>query len=449
VNSLKQRLIQPNPPTITPESTAITTLGPCTVKSPLRLATRPGQGHGPFVSDRARVRYRVEQGVEEEAGEVFFEKAGPRERLFFDPRRTKAALVTCGGICPGLNNVIRSAFLELHHNYGVQEVLGLRYGYAGLNPKVAEPPIRLTTEFVDDIHEDGGTVLGSSRGAQPVNIMVDYLERQKINLLLCVGGDGTLRGAGAIAEEAMKRRAPLAVVGVPKTIDNDVMYVARTFGLTTATDKARTVLDCAHNEARSAFNGVGLVKVMGRDAGFIAAAATLASQEVNFCLVPEVPFALEGKQGFLPTLRSRLDRRRHAVVVVAEGAGQDLIKHLPAGTDASGNKRYADIGVHLKDQILAYFKRVGVPVEVKYFDPSYFIRSVPANTDDAMLCDQFGRHAVHAGMAGKTNLVIGLWNSVFTHLPIPLAVSAKKRVDPEGPLWMSVLAATGQPRQWT
>ncbi len=433
----------------TSENTRIQTLGPCTVPSPLRLATRPGTGHGEFVTDAARVRYQAETGTGSDLpDDVFFEKAGPREKLFFDPKKSRAAIVTCGGLCPGLNNVIRSAFMELHHHYGVPEILGLRYGYAGLNPAVAQPPLRLTPEMVDDIHEDGGTVLGTSRGPQPTGVMVDFLVARGINVLFCAGGDGTLRGAQDLAAEAKRRELPIAVVGIPKTIDNDVMYVARTFGLITATEKAAEVLDCAHNEAKSVLNGVGLVKVMGRDAGFIAAYATVASQEVNFTLVPEIPLRLDGPKGFLEVLRRRLEARQHAVVLVAEGAGQDLLARTTLRKDASGNKLHADIGPFLKEHILAHMKQAKVPVEVKYFDPSYLVRSVPANSDDAILCDQLARHAVHAAMAGKTSAVIGLWNSLFTHVPIPLAVSAKKCVDPAGPLWTSVLAATGQPVAW-
>jgi 6-phosphofructokinase 1 len=434
---------------LTPESTAITTLGPRTVKSPLRRGAGVVDGKSTFVPDTACVRYQVECATGKDLPEnVFFEKAGPRESLYFNPGDTKAAIVTCGGICPGLNNVIRSAVLELHHNHGAKSVLGIRYGYAGLNPRVGLPPIPLTPEVVSEIHEEGGTILGSSRGPQDTAVMVEFLARQKVNILLCVGGDGTLHGAHAIAHEAEKRGLPIAVVGIPKTIDNDVMYTTRTFGMITATDKAREVLDCAHNEARSAYNGVGLVKVMGRDAGFIAAATTLASQDVNFCLIPEVPIVLEGNEGFLQALGQRLEQRHHSVVVVAEGAGQDLVKDLPVETDASGNKRYADIGPFLKERIVAWCKRATIPVDVKYFDPSYFIRSVPANCEDAMLCDQFARHAVHAGMAGKTDMVVGIWHGTFTHVPISLATSQKKRVDSDGPLWASVLAATGQPRRW-
>lgn len=434
---------------ITPESTAVTNLGPRTIQSPLRLASRRGEGVAQFAPDDVRIRYQVECGRGDDLpGDIFFEKAGAREKLFFDPAKTKAAIVTCGGICPGLNNVIRSAFLEFHYNYGVKNVLGIRYGYAGLNPKVGLPPVKMTQEFVKEIHEDGGTVLGSSRGPQPSDVVVEFLVEQGINILLCIGGDGTLHGASDIATEVRKRGLPIAVVGVPKTIDNDVMYITRTFGMVTAMEKAREVLDGAHNEAHSAFNGVGLVKVMGREAGFIAVGATLASQDVNFCLIPEVPFALEGPNGFFEALRRYLADRRHAVVVVAEGAGQDLIKDLSAGKDASGNKRLADIGLFLKEQITTWCKRNNVPVDVKYFDPSYYIRSAPANCDDSILCDQFGRKAVHAAMAGKTDMVVGFWNGMFTHLPIPLAISQKKRVDPEGQAWASVLAATGQPRRF-
>jgi 6-phosphofructokinase 1 len=434
---------------ITSESVRVASLGPRQIKSPLALSSYPADTVGFFVPDESRVRYQVElyTGVDG-PDDILFEKAGPREQLFFSPAETRAAIVTCGGLCPGLNNVIRSAFLELHFNYHVKEVLGIRYGYAGLNPAVGKPPIRLCPELVDRIHEEGGTILGSSRGPQPEAAIVDFLVQQRINLLICVGGDGTQRGTHDIFTEVTRRDLPIAVVGIPKTIDNDLMYVWRSFGLSTAVEKADEVLDCAHAEARGALNGIGLVKLMGREAGFIAAFAALASQEVNFALIPEVPFKLEGSKGFLEALRSRLEARGHAVIVVAEGAGQDLVAARSAERDPSGNIKFGDIGLFLKDQITAYFKRLNLPVSLKYFDPSYSIRSVPANCDDGLLCDQLARHAVHAGMAGKTDVLIGYWHNVFTHLPIPLAVAEKKRVSPKSALWRGVLATTGQPREF-
>jgi 6-phosphofructokinase 1 len=411
------------------------------------MSTVWGDHDANYTADGERVRYRIVENTGNDLPDLKFERAGARQRLFFEPKRTRAAIVTCGGLCPGLNNVIRSAFLELHYRYGVSEVLGIRYGFAGLNPAVAEPPLRLTPERVDHIHEHGGTVLGTSRGPQPVAAMVDYLADAGIDILLCVGGDGTLKGAQAIGDAATARSLPISVVGIPKTIDNDVMYVSRTFGVLTAVERARHILECAHMEARSAFNGVGLVKVMGRRAGFVACGATVASQEVNFTLIPEVPFALDGENGFLVHLRRRLESRRHAVVVVAEGAGQDL---LPSAgeRDRSGNLLLQDVGVMLKQRIVRYAQDEGFPIDVKYFDPSYYVRSVAANSDDAIFCDQLARNAVHAAMAGKTAMVVSFWNGAFMHVPIEMATSGSKEVDLEGPLWAAVLAATGQPKRF-
>lgn len=428
-------------------TTAIVQLGPRTVLSPLKLSVMPNDGLGDFVPDRARVRYDIEflEG-EPPAAPLAFEKSGPRQQLFFEPSKTRAAIVTCGGLCPGLNNVIRSVFLELHHNYGIADVFGIRYGYHGLNPTSGAPPLRLTIDIVDDIHRHGGTVLGSSRGPEDPGVVIDFLQSQGIQILFCVGGDGTQHGAHAIACEALRRGAPISVVGIPKTIDNDLPYVWRSFGYATALEVARAVIDCAHVEAKGAPNGVGLVKLMGREAGFIAAGATLASQDVNFTLVPEVPFPLDGPDGFLESLRERVLRRQHAVVVVAEGAGQHLIPAERAERDASGNLKLLDIGVFLKERIVSHFAAWNVPLNMKYIDPSYTIRSVPANSDDALLCDRFAREAVHAAMAGKTDLLIGMWNTAFLHVPLAMVAQTKRRLDPEGDLWLNVLQTTGQPR---
>jgi 6-phosphofructokinase 1 len=424
-------------------NTAISTLGERRIKSPLHLNTVGDDLIGNFVPDGARVRFNAEVDSGEKTPDYLFEKAGPREMIFFEPSRTRAAIVTCGGLCPGLNNVIRSVYRELG-GYGVKDVLGIRYGYQGLNPAAGVPPIPLTYELVDKIHREGGTILGSSRGNQPIEVMVDFLLQNRIDMLFCVGGDGTQRGSHAIAEEIRKRGLPIAVVGIPKTIDNDIMYVRSTFGFFTAVDRARDVLSCAHAEAHSYPNGIGLVRLMGRDSGFITAMAALSSQEVNFALIPEVPLKLEGKHGFLSSLEERIRARGHALIAVAEGAGQDLL----AGTiekDASGNVLHKDIGLFLKDRITAHFKKQGVPINLKYIDPSYMIRSVAANSEDSVLCDQYGRNAVHAAMAGKTDLIVGLWHS-FIHIPIVMATAARKRVSPESFLWSSVISATRQPQ---
>jgi len=400
------------------------------------------------VSDEARVPLQVEAALKEPpAATEYFEAAGPRARLFFDPQQTCAGIVTCGGLCPGLNNVIRSIFLELHHKYRVREVLGFRGGYQGLDPAQGSEPVVLTPEFVDDIHKEGGTALGTSRGPVDTGVAVDNLIRRGVNILFTVGGDGTQRGGNELFQEARKRGHALSVVGIPKTIDNDVAFVSRTFGYFTAVEESAHVLHCAHTEARSVPNGISLVKLMGRHAGFVAVGATVASQDVNVCLVPEVPFRLDGPGGFLHFLKERIQRRAHALIVVAEGAGQDLLESS-SERDASGNVKLKDIGKFLQKEIEAYFKAERIPVTMRYFDPSYLIRSVPADAEDAILCDLFARNAVHAAMAGKTGLVIGFLHERFIHVPIELLATKHKRVDPDGMAWHAALAATGQPERF-
>ncbi len=403
-----------------------------------------------FVTDDARVIYptsfqELKNYCQAAQALPFLELAGPRERIFFDPATLKCGIVTCGGLCPGLNDVIRAVTMSLFYQYGVRSVYGFRFGYEGLNPRQAHRPLDLTPDLVKNIHEMGGTILGSSRGPQDVGEMVDTLARLGIGILFTIGGDGTLRGASALAQEIDRRGLKIAVIGIPKTIDNDISYIQQSFGFETAASEARRAVYGAHSEAVGAQNGIGLVKLMGRESGFIAAFAVLANPLVNFCLVPEVPFTLEG---FLKALDGRLKRRGHAVIVVAEGAGQDLLERTEE-RDASGNIRLGDIGLFLRDRIKAHFHGMGIKVEMKYIDPSYTIRSLPANAHDSAFCLLLGQNAVHAGMAGRTDMVVGLWNHQFTHLPISLAVSRRKMLDPEGWVWNSVLAATGQPRDLT
>jgi 6-phosphofructokinase 1 len=379
---------------------------------------------------------------------IWFESAGPRKRLYFEPSAARAAIVTCGGLCPGLNNVIRSLTRELVRGYGVRSVVGIRDGYRGLDPQRGKPPVELTEAFVEDIHKDGGTALGTSRGPVDMGIAVDFLIDRQINILFTVGGDGTQRGGYELYREAQRRGHPLSVVGIPKTVDNDVAFVARSFGYLTAVQEAAAVLHRAHTEARSVENGIAVVKLMGRHAGFIAAGATVASQDVNFCLIPEVPFALEGQNGLLEALRARILKKAHAVVVIAEGAGQEFLRGADGERDASGNVRLQDIGSFLRGRIETYFESVKIPVVMRYIDPSYIIRSSPANSEDSILCDLFARNAAHAAMAGKTGLVIGYLHDKFIHVPIELLTSRKKQVEPEGFIWSAILSATGQPKQF-
>jgi 6-phosphofructokinase 1 len=370
------------------------------------------------------------------------EAAGPREKLFFDPTQLACGIVTCGGLCPGLNDVVRSIVMSLHYHYGVKDIFGFRFGYEGLVRRIGHEPLKLTPDAVNRIHEIGGTVLGSSRGPQDPAEMAETLRDLKVGILFAIGGDGTLRGAQKIADEAARQGMALSVIGIPKTIDNDISFVQMTFGFETAVTEARRAIYAANAEAEGARNGVGLVKLMGRDSGFIAAFSVLAEAQVNFCLVPEVPFTLER---FLAELRQRLERRGHAVIVVAEGAGQNLMEKT-AERDASGNVKHGDIGAFLRDRIKEHFTRTGMEIGVRYIDPSYAIRSVPATAHDSAFCLLLGQSGVHAGMSGRTNMVVSFWNHQFTHVPISLAVRERKKIDPEGMLWSSVLASTGQLR---
>ncbi len=434
---------------LAPEQLSVRTLGEARVASPLGLSSRDGDFIANYVADDDTVvlshnRKNIEAVVKRGAYLPAFVKAGPRDKIFFAPDRVRAAIVTCGGLCPGINNVIRSLVMELHYRYGVETIWGIQYGYRGFIKDHGLPPRRLTPELVKGIHETGGSFLGSSRGPQSTAAIVDWLQAEGVSILFTIGGDGTLRGAADIDAEVERRGGAIAVVAIPKTIDNDIPYVEKTFGLETAFAVASESIRSAHTEAVGAPGGIGLVKVMGRYSGFIAANAALAMNEVNFVLVPEVPFDLEGPRGFLSLLKNRIKDRGHAVIVAAEGAGQEFFDGRK-GADHSGNRKLVDIGLFLKDAIRGYFAKERMDVNMKYIDPSYLVRSVAAHADDAIYCLQLAQHAVHAGMRGYTGLVVGHWNGQFTYVPLALANSSRKFVSPDGELWRAVLEATGQP----
>lgn len=429
---------------------AVKTLGTCRVDSPL----------GPLLSARKRSINNVDETdrvlFDDIASEAIargvtvtelpgFEPAGPRKKIYFDPSKTRAGIVTCGGLCPGFNDVIRALVLELNFRYGVKKIYGFRNGYQGFIARYGHPVMELTPDGVSQINEEGGTILGTSRGQQDPSEIVDCLEQLGINTLFVIGGDGTLRGALGISQEVNSRGLKIAVVGIPKTIDNDIMYIDQSFGFQTAFSVATESIRAAHAEAISSPNGVGLVKVMGRHSGFIACYAALAKNDANFVLIPEVAFHLKGSTGLLAALQQRVLQRGHAVIVVAEGAGQSLLEECPKTTDASGNARLGDIGLFLKQEIGNHFQRQQIELNLKYIDPSYLIRSVPANPFDSVYCLRLAHNAVHAAMCGRTEMVVGRWHGRFVHVPIPLAIRARNQVDPNGDLWMSVLEATGQP----
>ena len=435
---------------MTNEDLKVKILGERTIKSPLKLSFHAeGLSFG-FIEDHDRVLFdasleNFKKCQKKGENPVSFEKAGPRRHLYFDPFQTKVAIVTCGGLCPGLNNVIRSIVNELFYRYQVSRIIGIQYGYEGFNPEFNHPVIELTPQRVENIHLMGGSILGSSRGEQDTPQIVDRLCAMEVNILFCIGGDGTLRGAHAIYEEITRRNLKISVSGIPKTIDNDISFIDKSFGFETAFAIAHDIVRYAHNEAVGAYNGIAILKLMGRDSGFIAAYAALSMQEANFVLVPEMTFDLYGPKGFLKALRDRLTSRHHALIVVAEGTGQHFFDGSVLEKDASGNIKNKDIGVYLKDIIAEEFSSENFPFAIKYIDPSYIIRSAPANANDSKFCTLLAQNAVHAAMAGKTDFVTGHWNNVFTLLPIPISVSERKKIDLQSELWWNVLETTGQP----
>jgi len=428
--------------------TEISTLGEAKIPTPVQNRS-DGTEDISFVSDESRIvievdSSRISQMLQESQPLPNFELAGPRRQIFFDPSKLKCALVTCGGLCPGLNDIIRSVVLELHYGYGVSNIFGIRYGLQGFIAGYGHDLIDLTCEFVVNIHDRGGTVLGSSRGSQDIDEIIDSLERMNIGLLFMIGGDGTLTAADRITGRIADRGLKIGVVGVPKTIDNDIYMVSRSFGFDTAVDVATSAIISASNEAEGYPNGIGLIKLMGRHSGFIAATAVLAQQDVNFVLIPEIDFDLEGPYGLLNALEKRLTERKHAVIVVAEGAGQKFFDSEKNERDPSGNIKLKDIGIYLKEAIGAYFAGKGIDISIKYIDPSYMIRSLPANANDRVFCNFLGRNSVHAGMSGRTGMLIGHWNNQFVHVPMKLIADQRKKVNPRGSLWRSTLEATGQ-----
>jgi len=421
------------------------TLGKAKIDSPLQKQYNSFH----FVSDDKKIIIDISldnliSSMEKEEIPSSFELAGPREKVFFDPSKLRCALVTCGGLCPGLNDIIRAIVLELVYTYEVKHIYGIKYGLQGFIPEYCHDVINLTPDLVSNILDRGGSILGSSRGPQDIHDIVDCLERMNIGILFMVGGDGTLMAASKIADAITERDLKISVIGIPKTIDNDIFLIARSFGFDTAVDVATDAIKGAHNEAESYPNGIGLIKLMGRHSGFIAATAALAQQDVNFVLIPEIDFDLEGSNGFLSTLENRILLRKHAVIVVAEGVGQKYFDNAGEERDKSGNIRLKDIGLFLKDKIVAYFKSQNLEVTLKYIDPSYMIRSLPANPNDSVFCGFLGRDAVHAGMAGKTKLIIGHWNNHFVHVPMAASAGKRKQVDANGKLWRTVLNSTGQ-----
>ncbi|CAO1945033.1 unnamed protein product [Urochloa humidicola] len=375
---------------------------------------------------------------------VHFRRAGPRQRVYFEPEGVKACIVTCGGLCPGLNTVIRELVCGLSHMYHVNDIFGIQNGYKGF---YSSNYLAMTPKSVNDIHKRGGTVLGSSRGGHDTKKIVDNIQDRGINQVYIIGGDGTQKGAYEIFKEIRRRGLKVAVAGIPKTIDNDIAVIDKSFGFDTAVEEAQRAINAAHVEASSAENGIGLVKLMGRYSGFIAMYATLASRDVDCCLIPESPFYLEGEGGLLEYIDRRLKENNHMVIVVAEGAGQDLIaQSIPAADqqDASGNKLLLDVGLWLTHKIKDYCKSKKMEMTIKYIDPTYMIRAIPSNASDNVYCTLLAHSAIHGAMAGYS-FTVGMVNGRHAYIPFHRVTSTRNKVRITDRMWARLLSSTNQP----
>ncbi|XP_004496088.1 ATP-dependent 6-phosphofructokinase 4, chloroplastic isoform X2 [Cicer arietinum] len=283
---------------------------------------------------------------------VHFRRAGPREKVYFKPEEVRACIVTCGGLCPGINTVIREIVCGLNNMYGVKDILGI--------------------EVID-----------------------------------------------------------------------------KSFGFDTAVEEAQRAINAAHVEVNSVENGIGIVKLMGRYSGFIAMHATLASRDVDCCLIPESPFYLEGRGGLFEFIDQRLKENGHLVIVVAEGAGQEYVAaevHTLEEKDASGNKLLLDVGPWLSNKIKDHFTKIRkIAVNMKYIDPTYMIRAIPSNASDNVYCTLLAHSAVHGAMAGYSGFTVGPVNSRHAYLPIARVTERPNTVELTGRMWARLLESTNQP----
>ncbi|KAG5558281.1 hypothetical protein RHGRI_008269 [Rhododendron griersonianum] len=467
---------------------------------------------------------------------VHFRRAGPRERVYFKSEEVRACIVTCGGLCPGINTVIREIVCGLNYMYGIDNILGIEGGYRGFYSKNT---MQLTPKVVNDIHKRGGTFLQTSRGGHDTNKIVDNIHDRGINQVYIIGGDGTQKGAAAIykvlnsinmilflsyslfarsvpckmlnvhtfVKEVAKRGLQVAVAGIPKTIDNDIavksyqpfpyfvvvrsmhasnvnlkaelqnfdnlcslkfgcefmgifitigsnilnlfQVIDKSFGFDTAVEEAQRAINAAHVEVESVENGVGIVKLMGRYSGFIAMFATLASRDVDCCLIPESHFYLEGQGGLFEFIEQRVKENGHMVIVLAEGAGQEYLSqsmHPVDEKDASGNRLLLDVGLWLTQKIKDHFTNVRkMAINLKYIDPTYMIRAIPSNASDNIYCTLLAQSAVHGAMAGYTGFTVGPVNSRHAYIPISRVTETHNVVKVTDRMWARLLASTNQP----
>ena len=389
-----------------------------------------------------------------------FLEAGPRRMLFHEPQSVRAVVVTSGGLAPGLNCVVHGIVTRHWNTYGVNAarrggIFGIYDGFVGLyNKPLDKTPASLRPEITEPWLDRGGSMLGARRfHEQELGELADQitanLALNDINILYVIGGDGSLKVAHEIAQRAKARN--ISVVGIPKTMDNDVLWVWQSFGFNTAVQKAAEVVNTMHAEAEST-RRVGLIELFGAESGFVAANATLASGHVDLVLVPEIFLALCPQQcealldRFIEYLSQtvRSKERAHAIVVLAEGVGE-LFKQrqVKLGGQPVSGKNFAG---ELRDFLQGGLKDpLGRVVDVFVNQPRHNIRAVPANAYDQIYCARLGALAVDNALAGYTDVMVSQWLTEYVLVPLELVALGKKSIPPGGMFWKQVVSSTGQP----
>jgi len=327
----------------------------------------------------------------------------------------RLAILTSGGDCPGLNAVIRAVVRTATDHYQY-ECVGIKNGWKGaaVGDIIPLPPLS-----VSGILYRGGTILGTSRfnplkDGETTARILENLTLHRIGAVICVGGDGTLRASHEIA------RMGVNVVGVPKTIDNDIQATDVTFGFHTAVQIVTDAIDRLHSTAES-HNRIMILETMGRNTGWIALSAGLAGG-ADLILIPERPFSYDK---ICAMLTERHKRKSFSIVVVAEGAYPEGGEAVNIGAlDAFGRPRLGGIGFELAHEI-----EMRTSIEARVTVLGYVQRGGTPVAFDRILATRFGVAAVEAVAAGKFDHFIALRGEELVAVPIADGVGQCKQVD--------------------
>lgn len=434
-------------------------------------------------------------------------EAGPREKLYFPQKRQRplnVGIVVSGGIAPGINSVIdgivqRHKLYSIEHRYDI-EIVGFNDGfYSFFNKnkitlyKKINNQIKVnenTAEFAND----GGSFLKTSRyeeitgnDIELMNELVDKIYNEDIDILYIIGGDGSMRAANAIWEHAQlktffnKYRYKLSVIGVPKTMDNDILWIWQTFGFLSAVEKAREVIEQISVEIKSNPR-IGIVQLFGSDSGFVVSHAVLASKSgvCDLALIPEYKFKLSDVGDFL--VEKFIKKRDEsfipkALIVMSETAipddAKDFVKYAQLSTDEEKalfaylesegfshqiherNDYLRSAGLKIvKAGLEEYFKRkkdkhnedLIAWDRIRFFtnEPRHVLRAIRPSCSDVIFAQRIGTLAVDNALAGYTNFMISQWLTEYVLVPLPLVILGKKRIPTTGIFWKSVLAKTNQ-----